>query len=117
MLPIDIQKQLQAGAFDYLCHHLQQHSQEVSNILMMSTMGFCRNCLAKWLVLEARHLSKNFINKIPRTTDTTDNTNNITMLGRLLDAFGYDDAAEVVYGCTYIEWKENYHVEPTEEQL
>jgi hypothetical protein len=117
MFPTETQKQLQAGAFDYLCQHLQQHSREVSNIIMMTTMGFCRNCLAKWLVLEARQLSKTFIDKSPTNNDTPENNNNLTRLGRLLDAFGYEDAAEVVYGCTYAEWKVTYNVEATDEQL
>jgi hypothetical protein len=38
---------LQAAAFRALCQHLQQHSDQVSNIDLMTLAGFCRNCLAK----------------------------------------------------------------------
>jgi hypothetical protein len=106
MFTTDIQKQLQADALDCICHHLQRHSQEISNISMMTVMGFCRNCLAKWLVLEARKISKNF-----------SKNSNQAFLVSLLDAFGYEDAAQVVYGCAYAEWKARYQVEATNEQM
>ena len=34
-----------------------------------------------------------------------DATNNDTTLLKNLNAFGYDEAAEEIYGCTYPEWK------------
>lgn len=43
MMPIE------AAAFRLLLRHLRQR-QDVSNIDMMGWTGFCRNCLADWLV-------------------------------------------------------------------
>jgi Protein of unknown function (DUF1244) len=47
---------LQAAAFRSLCRHLEERSDLVSNMDLMSVSGFCRNCLAKvrvflWAVL------------------------------------------------------------------
>lgn len=39
--------ELQAGAFQSLVHHLQDRSDAVSNMDLMTISGFCRNCLAK----------------------------------------------------------------------
>lgn len=44
--------QLEAAAFRQLLSHLRQR-QDVSNIDMMGWTGFCRNCLADWLVQES----------------------------------------------------------------
>jgi hypothetical protein len=46
-LPPSVLEKLQAGAFRSLVAHLQQRSDEVSNMALMTTSGFCRNCLAK----------------------------------------------------------------------
>jgi uncharacterized protein len=43
----DLQTQLEAAAFRSLVAHLQERSDSVSNMDMMTTTGFCRNCLAK----------------------------------------------------------------------
>src|SRR3569623_1481380 len=40
-------EKLQAGAFRSLCQHLQERSDQVANIDLMTLSGFCRNCLAK----------------------------------------------------------------------
>ena len=34
-----------------------------------------------------------------------------------LDAFGYDEAAEYIYGCGYAEWKKQYQTNATKAQL
>jgi hypothetical protein len=47
VLDADILLQLQAAAFRSLCKHLQERSDLVSNMDLMSVSGFCRNCLAK----------------------------------------------------------------------
>jgi Protein of unknown function (DUF1244) len=47
VLDADILLQLQAAAFRSLCRHLQERSDLVSNMDLMSVSGFCRNCLAK----------------------------------------------------------------------
>ena len=41
-------EQLEAAAFRRLLEHLRLR-QDVSNIELMGTAGFCRNCLADWL--------------------------------------------------------------------
>jgi hypothetical protein len=41
-------EQLEAAAFRHLLDHLRLR-QDVSNIDLMATAGFCRNCLADWL--------------------------------------------------------------------
>jgi hypothetical protein len=46
-LPPAILQELQSGAFASLCQHLQERSDEVSNMDLMTLAGFCRNCLAK----------------------------------------------------------------------
>ena len=40
-------EKLQAGAFRQLCRHLQERSDQVQNMDLMTLSGFCRNCLAK----------------------------------------------------------------------
>jgi Protein of unknown function (DUF1244) len=59
-------EKLQAGAFRSLIQHLQDHASEISNIDLMSTAGFCRNCLAKvrqhaFVVLYIFKLSRTWI--------------------------------------------------------
>jgi len=71
---------LEAGAFRRLLAHLASHP-EVQNIDLMNTAGFCRNCLAKWLVASASELGLQ--------TD-------------------YETARERVYGMPYAEWKERF---------
>ncbi len=105
---------LRAGAFLSLCHHLRDRSDEVQNIDLMSIGGFCRNCLAKWLVLQARTISDRigadnvaasyFFDQQRRAIDS-------------LDFFGYDEAAQYVYGCTYQEWKSLYQKKATGDQM
>jgi len=80
---------VEAAAFRHLVSHLQKHS-EVQNIDLMILAGFCRNCLAKWLVAENEQQ------------------------GATLD---YEDAREQVYGMPYNEWKEKYQLKATAEQL
>ena len=46
-LPPNVVEKLQAGAFRQLCQHLQERSDQVQNIELMTLSGFCRNCLAK----------------------------------------------------------------------
>ncbi len=38
-------------------------------------------------------------------------------LVELLDTFGYDEAAQSIYGCAYTEWKATYQKTATEAQL
>eukprot|EP00548_Thalassiothrix_antarctica_P013210 CAMPEP_0194174800 /NCGR_PEP_ID=MMETSP0154-20130528/8948_1 /TAXON_ID=1049557 /ORGANISM="Thalassiothrix antarctica, Strain L6-D1" /LENGTH=381 /DNA_ID=CAMNT_0038888373 /DNA_START=27 /DNA_END=1169 /DNA_ORIENTATION=+ len=102
-------EKLEAGAFRSLCRHLSERSDEVQNIDLMTVSGFCRNCLAKWMVVEARNSSLLF-------DDSNDNRkNNDEAL--LLDAFGYDEAGQYVYGCEYGEWKKRHAKKASEEQI
>jgi hypothetical protein len=83
------QTELEAAAFRQLVSHLQQHT-EVQNIELMVLADFCRNCLAKWLVAAAKEQNAE------------------------LD---YEQAREQVYGMPYSEWKDQFQLEATEEQL
>jgi len=83
------QTELEAAAFRRLVSHLQQHT-EVQNIELMVLADFCRNCLAKWLVAAAKEQNAE------------------------LD---YEQAREMVYGMPYSEWKDQFQLEATEEQL
>jgi hypothetical protein len=86
---MDKQTELEAAAFRRLVSHLQQHT-EVQNIELMVLADFCRNCLAKWLVAAAEE----------RGVD-----------------LNYEQAREQVYGMPYNEWKDQFQLEATEEQL
>ena len=44
---------IEAAAFRRLIGHLQKNTQ-VQNIDLMNLAGFCRNCLSKWMVEEAK---------------------------------------------------------------
>lgn len=83
------QTELEAATFRRLLSHLQQHT-DVQNIDLMITADFCRNCLAKWYVVEAAEQGINI---------------------------DYEQAREIVYGMTYDEWKNQYQLEATPEQL
>lgn len=53
----DIDDRTAAAAFRTLVHHLQ-HRSDASNIDLMGLSGFCRNCLADWLVEADPSLTK-----------------------------------------------------------
>ncbi|MBA1148528.1 DUF1244 domain-containing protein [Ectothiorhodospiraceae bacterium WFHF3C12] len=80
--------EIEAAAFRGLVKHLQNRT-DVQNIDLMNLAGFCRNCLSKWLVSEARER------------------------GVELD---YEDARERVYGMPYDQWKAKYQVETSDAQ-
>lgn len=82
MLNVDLktQTELEAAAFRRLVAHLQTHT-EVQNIDLMNLAGFCRNCLAKWVVAAADEQTV---------------------------AVNYDQARHYVYGMPYEAWKEKY---------
>ena len=84
-----IQTELEAAAFRRLLSHLQKHT-EVQNIDLMIQGGFCRNCLAKWLTAAAVDHDV---------------------------ALEYEDAREQIYGMPYMEWKEQFQLKATKEQL
>lgn len=80
---------LEAAAFRRLLAHLDSRK-DVQNIELMNTSGFCRNCLSKWMMAEAKE-------------------QNVEM--------DYDQAREHVYGMPYSEWKENHQLPATAEQM
>ncbi|MEQ1530985.1 MAG: DUF1244 domain-containing protein [Methylococcales bacterium] len=84
-----INTELDAAVFKRLLSHLQQHT-EAQNIDLMIVADFCRNCLAKWYVEAAqeRHV-----------------------------ALDYEQAREMVYGMPYAQWKDQFQLPATAEQL
>jgi len=83
------QMEIEAAVYRRLVEHLQSKP-DVQNIDLMNLADFCRNCLSKWYVAEAKDQ------------------------GLELD---YEQAREQVYGMPYSEWKDKYQKEATPEQL
>jgi len=83
------QVELEAAAFRRLLKHLDSRK-DVQNIELMNTSGFCRNCLSKWMLAEAKE----------RDIEMTD-----------------DQAREHIYGMPYSEWKANHQLPATAEQM
>ncbi len=81
--------QIEAAVFRRLLQHLDQHK-EVQNIDLMILADFCRNCLAKWYVKAAQDLGQ---------------------------AIDYEAAREEIYAMPYNDWKEQYQLPASEEQL
>jgi len=116
-LPPSIIKRLESGAFQSLCTHLRERSDQVPNLDLMTLSGFCRNCLAKWLVLEARKLSDSIQEKKANRNNNNDDPENMDEIVKSLDAMGYDEAAQYVYGMTYPEWKKRHAQKASEEKM
>jgi molybdopterin adenylyltransferase len=108
-IPPSTLEMLEAGAFRHLVAHLKERSDQVQNIDLMTIGGFCRNCLAKWMVVEARRISQDL-----KTTSLSEQDQNVI---QALDALGYDEAAEHVYGMGYNDWKKRYNKKATEEVM
>jgi hypothetical protein len=83
------QTELEAAAFRQLLVHLQTHT-EVQNIDLMNLADFCRNCLAKWYLAAAEEQ------------------------GIEMD---YEAARTYVYGMPYSEWKTQFQLKATAEQM
>eukprot|EP00535_Pseudo-nitzschia_heimii_P002249 CAMPEP_0197186314 /NCGR_PEP_ID=MMETSP1423-20130617/13686_1 /TAXON_ID=476441 /ORGANISM="Pseudo-nitzschia heimii, Strain UNC1101" /LENGTH=410 /DNA_ID=CAMNT_0042637589 /DNA_START=26 /DNA_END=1258 /DNA_ORIENTATION=+ len=115
-LPPAIIKRLESGAFKSLCEHLRERSDEVPNIDLMTVSGFCRNCLSKWLVVEARKLSDSIRKKAGNESEG-ENPGDVDEVVRALDAMGYDEAAQYVYGMMYPEWKKRHAQKASDEQM
>ena len=79
----------EAAAFRHLLKHLDANK-DVHNIDLMILADFCRNCLAKWYKAAANEQ------------------------GVEID---YDQAREAVYGMPFSEWKAQYQLPATAEQL
>ncbi len=91
MIPTDAKQklELEAATFRRLLQHLDKHK-EVQNIDLMNLASFCRNCLSKWYVEEAKEK------------------------GVQID---YEQAREMVYGMPYVQWKAKYQLEASAAQL
>jgi len=78
-----------AAAFRRLVTHLQ-HRHDAENIDLMGLSGFCRNCLADW-VMEADNAEGGAMTK--------------------------EEAREAIHGMRSSEWKRQYQSEATPEKL
>lgn len=86
---MELKPEIEAGVLRRLLSHLDSHK-EVQNIELMILADFCRNCLAKWTVAEAKEH------------------------GVEID---YEKAREYIYGMPYSEWKEKHQTAATPEQM
>ena len=68
------------------------------------------------MVLEARELSETLKAGSPSAFRFF-NEKQKSSLMQQLDSFGYDDAAQDVYGCMYSEWKTRHQTKATESQM
>jgi len=116
-IPPAVIKRLESGAFQSLCTHLRERSDQVSNIDLMTVSGFCRNCLSKWLVVEARKLSDSIQKKAADGEEENKNAADEIKIVQALDAMGYDEAAQHVYGMMYPEWKKRHAQKASDEQM
>ena len=80
MIEKDIKESLEAATFKRLVDHLQKNT-DLQNIDLMNLAGFCRNCLSKWMVEEAK--KKNI-------------------------SLDYEKVRSEIYGMDYSEWKKKY---------
>ena len=71
---------IEAATFRRLVSHLQENT-KVQNIDLMNLAGFCRNCLSKWMVEEAK--KKNV-------------------------SLDYESVRSDIYGMKYSEWKKKF---------
>jgi uncharacterized protein len=78
-----------AAAFRRLVSHLQ-HRHDAQNIDLMGLAGFCRNCLADWIMEAAKEQG-----------------------GQLTK----DEARELIHGMPAADWKATRQTEATPEQL
>lgn len=81
--------EIEAAVFRHLLRHLDERK-DVQNLDLMNLAGFCRNCLAKWYVAAASDK------------------------GIELDL---EQGREIVYGMPYAEWKRQYQLEASPDQI
>lgn len=81
--------EIKARVLDRLIDHLD-NNKDLQNIDLMILANFCRNCLSKWTVQEAK------------------------ALGVDVDI---ETAQQQIYKMSYAEWKEKYQKEATPEQM
>jgi hypothetical protein len=80
--------ELEAAVFRKLLAHLRKRA-DVQNIDLMNLSGFCRNCLANWLMDAA------------------------SAKGEVLSK---EEAREIIYGMPYAEWTAKNQTPASEEQ-
>jgi hypothetical protein len=80
--------ELEAAVFRRVVSHLRSRT-DVQNIDMMDLTGFCRNCLASWMMGEAEAMGI---------------------------AMTREECREAVYGMPYSQWKAKHQTELTAEQ-
>jgi hypothetical protein len=78
-----------AAAFRRLLDHLR-HRSDAQNVDLMGLAGFCRNCLADWVMQVSEEQGR---------------------------PIGRDEARELIYGMPYSQWKAKHQSEATAEQL
>ncbi len=76
----NLKYKIESATLRRLIKHLQENT-DLQNIDLMNLAGFCRNCISKWMVEEAK---KNNVN---------------------LD---YEKVRSDVYGMNYEDWKEKF---------
>jgi hypothetical protein len=81
--------EIEAAVLRRLLQHLDERK-DVQNIELMNLAGFCRNCLAKWMVSAAEAQG---------------------------EALTYEQARERIYGMPYEQWKQLYQKDASAEQL
>jgi len=112
-----VMERMASGAFENLCEHLRRRSDTVQNMDLMTISGFCRNCLSKWMVLEARQLSKQLLEDSSVAVSLTIPLDQCEHVINFLNSFGYNEAAKIVYGLAYPVWKKRHQQKATEEKL
>ena len=85
----NINEKIEAAAFRRLLKHFKENP-DIQNIDLMELAGFCRNCISKWYLEEAK-------------------LNGIEL--------NYDEAKEIVYSMPYKDWKENHQKEQSKERI
>ena len=76
----NLKYKIESATLRRLIKHLQENT-DLQNIDLMNLAGFCRNCISKWMVEEAKK-------------------NNVDL--------DYENVRSDVYGMNYEDWKEKY---------
>ena len=76
----NLKYKIESATLRRLIKHLQENT-DLQNIDLMNLAGFCRNCISKWMVEEAKK-------------------NNVDL--------DYENVRSDVYGMNYEDWKKKY---------
>ena len=76
----DTKTSIESAVFRRLIAHLRERN-DVQNIDIMDTAGFCRNCLSRWYKEESERMELNI---------------------------SEEESKELVYGMPYKDWKEKF---------